>query len=75
MAYKNSFDAEKAALGLNPYDQKVNPLLWKRSQSIVNQINEMRLVMKIQSDPKSWYTSLRQKKGESFIHLRGRTDF
>lgn len=75
MAYKNSFDAEKAALGLNPYDQKVNPLLWKRSQSIVNQINEMKLVMKIQSDPKSWYTSLRQKKANPLFILDGEQTF
>lgn len=75
MAYKNSFDAEKAALGLNPYDQTVNPILWKRSQSIVNQINEMKLVMKIQSDQKSWYTSLRQKKANPLFKLDGEKTF
>ena len=75
MAYKNSFDAKKAALGLNPYDQTVNPLLWKRSQSIVNQINEMKLVMKIQSDPKSWFTSLRQIRANPLFKLDGEKTF
>lgn len=75
MAYKNSFDAEKATLGLNPYDQTVNPRLWKRSQSIVNQINEMKLVMKIQSDPKSWYTSLRHRKANPLFFLDGEKTF
>lgn len=75
MAYKNSFDAKKAALGLNPYDQTVNPILWKRSQSIVNQINEMKLVMKIQSDPKSWFTSLRQIRANPLFKLDGEKTF
>ena len=75
MTNKNSFNAEKAALGLNPYDQTVNPILWKRSQSIVDQINEMKLVMKIQSDPKSWYTSLRQKKANPLFKLDGEKTF
>lgn len=75
MAYHNSFDPLKAALGQNPYDITVNPVLWKKSQALVDKINELKLVMKLQEDPMSWYSSLRQRKADPLFQLSGEKTF